>query len=181
MKKTINEHRAASTLNKKMRYPEGVMTRREWLNMWRVKGATVEEKQVRNYAAEEKLKASIDSRKWSIPWGNDRHPLTMAWNEEHDIFGYVGRSTGENKIPLLVANFRSYGGGALLDHCIIKIRESKGNRVLYQAANFQQPVIEVKEATENLGQYSHELFIDGQLYSRHKSLKSAEMLKKKLS
>ena len=82
MKKTINEHRAASTLNKKMRYPEGVMTRREWLNMWRIKGATIEENQVRNYAAEEKLKASIDSRKWSIPWGNDRHPITMAWNED---------------------------------------------------------------------------------------------------
>lgn len=123
--------------------------------------------------------ARINRKRIRIYFGDTK--TGKCWNEEHDIFGYVGRSTGENKIPLLVANFRSYGGGALLDHCIIKIRESKGNRVLYQAANFQQPVIEVKEATENLGQYSHELFIDGQLYSRHKSLKSAELLKKRMS
>lgn len=82
MKKTINDYRTEATLNKKFRYSEGVMTRREWLNMWRIKGATVEEKQVRNYPAEEKLKDSIDSRKLSIPWGNNCHPLTMAWNED---------------------------------------------------------------------------------------------------
>ena len=61
------------------------MTRREWLKMWQVKGATVTEENKRNYAAEEKLKASIDSRKWSIPWGNDRHPLTIKWNKDKDI------------------------------------------------------------------------------------------------
>lgn len=104
-----------------------------------------------------------------------------CWNEEHDIFGYVGRSTGTNKIPLLIANARSYGGGALLDHCIIKIKESKGSRILYQSANFQQPKIEVKEATDNLGEYTHELFIDGELYSRHKNERAAKILQKKLS
>lgn len=44
MQKTINDYRTEATLNKKFRYSEGVMTRREWLNMWRIKGATVEEK-----------------------------------------------------------------------------------------------------------------------------------------
>ncbi len=32
------------TINIKMRYPEGIMTRREWLNFHRVKGASVEDK-----------------------------------------------------------------------------------------------------------------------------------------
>jgi len=54
------------------------------------------------------------------------------WNEMHYVTGYVGRSTGSIKIPLLVYNKRSYGGGAMLDHCIVKITESKGKRVLYQ-------------------------------------------------
>ena len=102
-----------------------------------------------------------------------------CWNEEHDIFGYIGRSTGTNKIPLLIANKRSNGGGGLLDHCIIKIKESKGNRVLYQAANFQPSTFEIKESAE-IG-FTHSLFIDGALYSNHKTLKSAETLKKKLS
>lgn len=35
--------KAEKILNKKFRYEEGIMTRREWLNMWRIKGATVEE------------------------------------------------------------------------------------------------------------------------------------------
>lgn len=102
-----------------------------------------------------------------------------CWNEEHDIFGYVGRSTGINKIPLLISNKRSFGGGALLDHCIIKIKESKGNRVLFQSANFQQPICEVKESSE--AGYSHCVYIDGSLYSNHKSFKSAETLAKKMS
>ena len=55
-----------------------------------------------------------------------------SWNEEFDICGYVGRSTGTIKIPLLVYNKRSMGGGALLDSAIIKISESKGKKVLYQ-------------------------------------------------
>jgi len=102
-----------------------------------------------------------------------------CWNEEHDIFGYIGRSTGTTKIPLLIANKRSYGGGALLDHCIIKIKESKGNRVLFQATNFQQPICEIKESTET--GYTHSLYINGELYSNHKSLKAAQILQKKLS
>jgi len=35
--------------------------------------------------------------------------------------GRIGRSTGRIKIPLVVASARSMGGGALLDHCIVKI------------------------------------------------------------
>jgi hypothetical protein len=49
-----------------------------------------------------------------------------AWNEEFDIIGHVGRSTGEVKIPLLIKNIRSIGGGTILDHCIVRI-DTKGN------------------------------------------------------
>lgn len=52
MKKNIQDYKKESTLNKIFRYPEGVMSRREWLKMWQVKGATVEENNVRNSAAE---------------------------------------------------------------------------------------------------------------------------------
>lgn len=55
-----------------------------------------------------------------------------SWKEEFDVTGYVGRSTGTSKIPLLVYNSRSFGGGSILDHCIIKISLSKGKKVLYQ-------------------------------------------------
>ena len=59
----------------------------------------------------------------------------VSWGDVNDIRGYVGRSTGSVKIPLLVYNSRSYGGGALSTNCLIKISESRGGRVLYQLNN----------------------------------------------
>lgn len=58
-----------------------------------------------------------------------------SWEEEYDITGRIGRSTGSIKIPLLVHNARSYGGGALLDHCILSIKHSnkKDGGILYEA------------------------------------------------
>lgn len=45
-----------------------------------------------------------------------------SWGEQYDITGYVGRSTGSIKIPLLIYNNRSMGGGSILDDCIISIK-----------------------------------------------------------
>ena len=58
---------------------------------------------------------------------------TGSWQEEFDVTGYVGRSFGgKYNVPLLVHNARSMGGGAMLDHCIVKISTSKGKKVLYK-------------------------------------------------
>jgi hypothetical protein len=65
------------------------------------------------------------------------HNDGQSWGEVNDITGYVGRSTGTAKIPLLVHNTRSMGGGALLTHCIVKIETSKGKRVLYQHPTYK--------------------------------------------
>lgn len=54
------------------------------------------------------------------------------WGETNDIEGRIGLSTGEVKIPLLIANKRSTGGGGLLTGSIVKILESKGKKVLHQ-------------------------------------------------
>lgn len=54
-----------------------------------------------------------------------------SWNEVYDVSGYVGRSSGTYKIPLLIHNSRSLGGGSILTDCILSIKESKGKRVLF--------------------------------------------------
>ena len=60
-----------------------------------------------------------------------------AWLEENDVTGYIGRSTGRIKIPLLVHNSGSYGGGALLASCIVKIQSTcKDGRVWYEHPTF---------------------------------------------
>lgn len=56
------------------------------------------------------------------------------WEERHDIEGYLGRSTGNVPIPILLHNSRSTGGGAILDHCIVKIEyaNKRCGGVLYE-------------------------------------------------
>lgn len=54
-----------------------------------------------------------------------------SWGEQYDMHGKIGRSTGEEKIPLLIHNSRSMGGGSILSHCIVSIKTSKGKHPLY--------------------------------------------------
>jgi len=101
------------------------------------------------------------------------------WHEEHDTMGTIGRSTGDVKIPLLITTSRSHGGGAILDHCILKIKEIKTGYVPYCAENYIAPTMQIVKS--DLPEYEYNLNINGSLYSRHHSLRSAELLKKKLS
>lgn len=66
------------------------------------------------------------------------------WLEEFETYGYVGRSMGPIKVPLLISNRRSLGGGAILDHCIIRIRVSAGSRVLYKHPKYHFGNLEVR-------------------------------------
>lgn len=61
----------------------------------------------------------------------------QSWGEVNDISGRIGRSTGVIKIPLLVHNRKSLGGGALSDNCIVRILESKGKKVIYSHQNYK--------------------------------------------
>src|ERR1035437_10026036 len=45
-----------------------------------------------------------------------------SWGEVNDITGYIGRSTGPVKIPILLYKVTSSGGGGILDSCILSIR-----------------------------------------------------------
>ena len=67
----------------------------------------------------------------------------ICWNDEFETMGYVKRSTGRIKIPLLIPKVNSFGGGGLLDHCIIRITQDK--KVLYSHPNFTTGEWEIKE------------------------------------
>lgn len=65
----------------------------------------------------------------------------QSWGEVYDVTGYVERSTGMYKVPLLIHNNRSIGGSAISDHCIVKISLSKGKRVLYQHPTYKPATV----------------------------------------
>ena len=72
----------------------------------------------------------------------------LDWLEEFESHGYIGRIMGPIKVPLLVANSRSSGGGALLDHCIVRIRQSAGGRVLWQHPAYRFGSMEIRPKAE---------------------------------
>lgn len=75
--------------------------------------------------------------------GVGRKQPFLDWLGEYDHSGYVSNSMGPQKIPLLVHNSRSYGGGGILDGSIIKIRMAAGGRTLYQHPRYSHGKIEV--------------------------------------
>ena len=66
-------------------------------------------------------------------WGDIK--TGIDWEDDFDVKGRISRSTGPIKIPILIYNERSIGGGGMLTHCIVKITTTKGNKLIYQHPN----------------------------------------------
>lgn len=66
-----------------------------------------------------------------------------SWDEEYDVMGTIGRTTGNIKIPILVHNKRSLGGGALLLSSVIRIDDIEDKRTLWKLSNFHVEPMEV--------------------------------------
>lgn len=92
-----------------------------------------------------------------------------SWNEEWGVTGFVGRSTGLEKIPILLHNSRSSGGGRILDHCIVAIKSKRG--WLYQHKGFKVPETEIKEESEGFS-----LYLNGAIHACNLKLKQAQRL-----
>ena len=70
------------------------------------------------------------------------------WLEENMVNGFIGRSTGSIKIPLLIHNRRSLGGPSLLDHCIVRVRESAGGRILWLHPGYHHGQFHIRQKAE---------------------------------
>ncbi len=97
-----------------------------------------------------------------------------SWNEENDVCGYIGKSCGGVKIPLLIANNRSMGGGGLLDDCIVKIVDISSKQVVYQHPTFNQDSFQFIYA--NNDDETAKVFCNGSLYATCKTIQKAQRL-----
>jgi len=68
-------------------------------------------------------------------WGDTKTGLD--WGDEYMVWGRIGRSCGDCKIPLLVHNSRSLGGPAISTDSIVKI-SAKGGRTIYQHPKYHK-------------------------------------------
>ena len=96
------------------------------------------------------------------------------WMEIYDTIGYVSRSCGSVKIPLLIKNSRSIGSTGILDGSIVKITIDKV--VVYQQSNYRLPNMEIREASDSLKAigYNYSTFADGKNDLNCKTMKQAE-------
>lgn len=92
-----------------------------------------------------------------------------GWNEEHDVRGKVGRSTGTYKVPLLLHNSRSTGGFAILCKSIVKL--VLDGQTVYTHRGYKAPVVEVHDT---------DVWIDGELYATCKTRAAAKLLAGKM-
>lgn len=81
--KTITDYRKEATLNMKLNYPEGIMTRKEWIELKKNEGWRAEERTVRNHVAEEKLEEWIYNNR-DMNSGNPNWPATKKWLSKKD-------------------------------------------------------------------------------------------------
>jgi hypothetical protein len=93
------------------------------------------------------------------------------WLEENDLCGYVGRSTGGAKVPLLLGKTRSSGGDAILTDCILLLFVD-GKEVyrhsLYQVPQFQ--IVDSKMISHPIGIQA----IGGKVVANFKTMYQAE-------
>jgi hypothetical protein len=107
------------------------------------------------------------------------------WLEEFECFGFIGRSMGPIKVPLLLPLSRSIGGGAILDHCIVRIRHSSGGKVLWQHPKYHHGKIEVRQkeqpvALEDGQSLLFDVLRDGQVQAAFESVAKAMRYVQKL-
>lgn len=69
--------------------------------------------------------ARINGERVRITLGDVRNG--KAWDDKPET-GTIGRSKGDIKIPLLIKTKRSFGGGAILTHCIVKLEIKRYGR-----------------------------------------------------
>lgn len=63
------------------------------------------------------------------------------WGDLYDVTGKLGRSMGPMKVPILLHDARSMGGGAILDHCIVRVRHANRSAGgdLYRHPSYSPP------------------------------------------
>lgn len=92
------------------------------------------------------------------------------WEEEYDMMGYIGRSTGTKPILLLIHNTRCYGGPGILTNCIVKI--TKNGNTLYQNTNYHHKQHNV--IASDLPDYVEAVTANGELVARFKKQGQAQ-------
>jgi hypothetical protein len=88
----------------------------------------------------------------------------LDWNEENDTTGYVGRSMGPIRVPLLIKSIASSGGPAILTNCIVKIQRTSDKQVVWQHSEYHTRSFTIGPAKDQ--GYAEAVYRDGDLHAQ---------------
>jgi len=86
------------------------------------------------------------------------------WLEENDVIGTIGRSMGPIRIPLLIANSRNSGGGALLSRCVVRLIDVASKRELWRHPRYHQPTLKLVSGLDE--GYAEAVLADGKCHAQ---------------
>jgi hypothetical protein len=92
-----------------------------------------------------------------------------CWLEENDVTGYIGRSMGPMRVPILLSSRSSSGGGAILARCVIRLIQTNGRRELWRHQNFHLPQLQPR-AEQDQPKYRYAVHSDGECIARFTTL-----------
>lgn len=118
----------------------------------------------------------LNGHRVKLNYGNTE--TGKSWFEVYDTIGTIGRSTGINKIPLLIKTTRSIGGGEISVNSILKITDLTTNRVIYVHERFQPSKIDI--VIEEGMEFPYKIFVDDKLFTKHRTKQSAKMMYNKI-
>ena len=94
------------------------------------------------------------------------------WLEEYDVEGTISRSMGPVKIPILLPNSRSTGGGGILTNCIVKVRLTGGDHAeLYRHPQYHRP--QMQAVPGDMAGYAATVLVGGRIHARFRTAKAA--------
>lgn len=107
------------------------------------------------------------------------------WLEEWDVAGYIGRTHGPLKSPILLHNKSSSGGGIVGANSIVKITYSRGGELLYQHPKYHHMPMAAR--ISDLPEYEVAVWVknhepDGgeQIHARFKTIAQYQRWEKKM-
>lgn len=92
--------------------------------------------------------------------------------EEYDVIGYVSRTTGALKSPILVHNRASFGGVLMSTDRILRIVDVKTRRDLYRCPTYKVPEVQYK--TGDAEGLEFEAWVNDSCIARFKSSDARE-------
>lgn len=93
------------------------------------------------------------------------------WLEEHDVYGYIRRSMGPLKVPLLTGRL-SGGGSAILTANVVRILDGRTLTELYRHPTYHQASFTIESCS--MVKYKAQVLADGELHARFPTLVSAQ-------